>query len=424
MGATGNVGQGDYAVAYAFLDAFAHHRGTRVAAGERSGADPVGRLAAVVRRRHERGRGHAQDLATARLPAPGHGCGNRRVPPRSGQRRAHVVVWAGNRAAGVRVLQDEPPAPETARPAPRGPRGRAGRCERALRARTSEFLKAELCRLTQLPPDEIDDAEPLGSYGMDSILATELTAGLEDFRLAAETLLFEVPHARRARWLFPRRPPGRPGRHVRGCPGAGAGAGRGARDRPAPARAATAVPRPEGRADAPLTEDTALDIAVIGLSGRYPEARDVHEFWENLRAGRALRRRGPRGPLGLAGGVLRAGPHRARPPLQQVGRLHRRGGPLRPAVLQHRASRGGLPGPAGAAVPGTRLDGDGGRRVHPGAARGAPPATVPPGTGRRCTRASCGGSTSCCSPTRRTDAATPALGSSYASVAEPRLPSC
>ncbi|MEM7392745.1 MAG: type I polyketide synthase, partial [Verrucomicrobiota bacterium] len=40
----------------------------------------------------------------------------------------------------------------------------------------------------------------------------------------------------------------------------------------------------EGRA--PARPSGALDIAIIGLSGRYPQARDLEAFWENLRDGR------------------------------------------------------------------------------------------------------------------------------------------
>src|SRR5690606_19177014 len=29
-----------------------------------------------------------------------------------------------------------------------------------------------------------------------------------------------------------------------------------------------------------------FDVAIVGLSGRYPQAADVHEYWENLKAGR------------------------------------------------------------------------------------------------------------------------------------------
>ncbi|MFD8519916.1 SDR family NAD(P)-dependent oxidoreductase [Streptomyces capillispiralis] len=287
MGATGNVGQGDYAVANAFLDAFAHHRGTRVAAGERSGRT----LSVAWPLWHGGGMGADEDTRKALrlrgfLPLATD-AGTDAFHRALDSAAPHVVVWAGDRAAGVRALQDEAPATEAARPAPPRPTRRGEPDERALRARTAEFLEAELCRLTQLPPGEIDDAEPLGSYGMDSILATELTASLEKtFGPLPKTLLFEYHTLAELGDYFL-------GGHRAVLEGMFAGAPERTRARavepvaaPAPARAATTVPRPEGRADAPAAEDTALDIAVIGLSGRYPGARDVHEFWDNLRAGR------------------------------------------------------------------------------------------------------------------------------------------
>ncbi|WP_037591792.1 type I polyketide synthase, partial [Sporomusa ovata] len=33
-------------------------------------------------------------------------------------------------------------------------------------------------------------------------------------------------------------------------------------------------------------EKKPLDIAIIGVAGRYPQARDIHEFWKNLREGK------------------------------------------------------------------------------------------------------------------------------------------
>ncbi|MDQ1349853.1 MAG: hypothetical protein QG657_154, partial [Acidobacteriota bacterium] len=32
-------------------------------------------------------------------------------------------------------------------------------------------------------------------------------------------------------------------------------------------------------------ELTGLEIAIIGMSGRFPGANDLHEFWENLKNG-------------------------------------------------------------------------------------------------------------------------------------------
>ncbi|MBB5101168.1 SDR family NAD(P)-dependent oxidoreductase [Streptomyces spectabilis] len=289
MGATGNVGQGDYAVANAFLDEFARHRATRVAAGERGGrtlsvAWPLwhggGMGADDDTRRALRTRGGFLPMATD----AGTDAFHRALA--SGE--PHVVVWAGERAAGTRALLDTAAAPEPVRPAPDAGRATSAGApdEKALRARALEFLKAELCRLTQLPPGEIDDAEPLGSYGMDSILATELTAGLEKtFGSLPKTLLFEYHTLAELGGYFL-------GGHRAVLEGMFADAAERTEARvaepaaPAPTRAVTTVTRPEAPADVPAAEDSALDIAVIGLSGRYPEARDVREFWDNLRAGR------------------------------------------------------------------------------------------------------------------------------------------
>ncbi|MFF4614081.1 SDR family NAD(P)-dependent oxidoreductase [Streptomyces albidoflavus] len=298
MGATGNIGQGDYAVANAFLDEFARHRATRVAAGERVGrtlsvAWPLwhggGMGADEDTRKALRLRGGFVPMATDTGIDAFHRALDSAEP--------HVVVWAGERAAGTRALLDAAPAPEAAGPMPGAGRatstGRTASApdERVLRARTLEFVKAELCRLTQLPPGEIDDAEPLGSYGMDSILATELTAGLEKtFGSLPKTLLFEYHTLAELGDYFL-------GGHRAVLEGmfaddsAERAEARPETVAPEPSRAAvtTAVreaPAPDERAAAPTAEDTALDIAVIGLSGRYPEARDVREFWDNLRAGR------------------------------------------------------------------------------------------------------------------------------------------
>ncbi|WP_050778093.1 type I polyketide synthase [Micromonospora sp. ATCC 39149] len=50
--------------------------------------------------------------------------------------------------------------------------------------------------------------------------------------------------------------------------------------RPAPAASAPAVPQ------GPTAPSEPAGFAIVGMSGRYPMARDLHTYWENLRAGR------------------------------------------------------------------------------------------------------------------------------------------
>ena len=105
--------------------------------------------------------------------------------------------------------------------------------------------------------------------------------------------------------------------------------------------------RPEVAAQSGECHETVTDIAVIGMSGRFPGAADLGEFWRNLRDGvesitplhrrrAAARRHGPRG---------------AREPAFRQGRQPpRRHRPLRRGVLRHQSARSREHGSAAAAV--------------------------------------------------------------------------
>ena len=91
-------------------------------------------------------------------------------------------------------------------------------------------------------------------------------------------------------------------------------------------------------------------IAAIGSGGPLSGRRDLEEFWRNLAAGVDSRDRGAGCALGPPG-VFRCERRATRDQLVALGRVHRRRGSIRSAVLQHLAARGGSDGPAGAAVP-------------------------------------------------------------------------
>ncbi|MGW0791222.1 SDR family NAD(P)-dependent oxidoreductase [Streptomyces sp. NPDC002911] len=291
-GATGNVGQGDYAVANAFLDEFARQRGALVDAGRRSGRTVAigwplwhggGMGADEATRRVLRVRSGLLPMTTEAGVAAFH----RALV--SGE--THVVVGAGEEARLLALLDGDEEHSRSDGPAAHQPgTGEAdgvdaAEDDRALEARTVRFLKEELSRITQLPLAELDEDEPLGSYGMDSILATELTSGLATtFGSLSMTLLFEyhtlaelgayfvAGHRTTLDTLFART----------GAPVAQAAPKTAAA--PAPVSPAGAVR--EVAHGAGSQQSAALDIAIIGLSGRYPESRDVREYWQNLRDGR------------------------------------------------------------------------------------------------------------------------------------------
>ena len=92
-------------------------------------------------------------------------------------------------------------------------------------------------------------------------------------------------------------------------------------------------------------------IAIVGLSGRYPQARDLRGVLGKPARRAATASAKCRRALGLARVLQRRSQRSAGQRLQQVGRLHRRLRRVRSAVLQHLAARSAMHRSAGAAVP-------------------------------------------------------------------------
>nr|QUJ23687.1 PKS [Streptomyces sp.] len=298
-GVLGNAGQSDYAAANAFLDAYTHHRRQLVDRGERSGAsvsvdwplwaeggmrvDP-GTEAMMHERLGMAPMPTTEGMAAlyAALEAP----------------HSQVLVVAGDTdrirrtvlgpAAVPEEFRPVPPRPgvpvtdAAAVPSPRAAGEAAGPVRTALVAR----LRQTLSEVIQVPGHRIDPAAPFEQFGIDSVLALSLTNRLEaDFGSLSKTLFFEYRniHELSAHLLQAHADAVRAFVGLHGEPGRSAAPGGGAPVTvvrpPAPVGTpATAEPvRPATREDA---------IAVIGLAGRYPGARDLDAFWENLVTGR------------------------------------------------------------------------------------------------------------------------------------------
>ncbi|MFG3014161.1 SDR family NAD(P)-dependent oxidoreductase [Streptomyces cinerochromogenes] len=303
MGTTGNVGQADYAVANAFLDAFAHRRDQLVRAGSRSGRtvaigwplwESGGMGADDTTREALRTRTGLTPMTTSAGVAAFHqalASGDPQVLVGAGDEAALRALldgasgtdrtgtdWAGTDRAATDAALDA--VPEQAEASADGTRP-------GLTDDTLGLLKQTLARVTGLAADGLDADELLGAYGMDSILATELTAALEStFGPLPKTLMFEYHTLSELAGYFVERH-----RPVLERMFAPSGATREAVREPLPAAAdRTAVhepvaePHPDPEPARPAT--SALDIAIIGVSGRYPGARDLSEFWQNLRDGR------------------------------------------------------------------------------------------------------------------------------------------
>jgi 3-oxoacyl-(acyl-carrier-protein) synthase len=148
------------------------------------------------------------------------------------------------------------------------------------------FLKRQIASVLKIPLDRISVETPFTEFGLDSALAVALTRHLETiFGPLSTTLFFECRNLGELAESL-----GQSHRVVLDqCLGTGrspASIGKsedldGGMGKPLSVSAApTEVPRQR-----PGTEGS-LDIAIIGLAGRYPGARSLDEFWQNLCAGR------------------------------------------------------------------------------------------------------------------------------------------
>ncbi|MBX3711492.1 MAG: SDR family NAD(P)-dependent oxidoreductase [Lysobacter sp.] len=295
----GNVGQGDYAAANGFLDAFAAHRNRLVAEGARRGHTlavnwplwaeggmrmPASQLQAMRAATGMGAMSTANGLAAfQRSLAGGH---------------TQTVAIEGDRARIRAVLFDAPQAPA---PAPSSAVATVAvdtvhQADDDLVERTRDYLRRQLSSLFKLPYQKIDPRAPLERYGIDSVLAMDLTSQLEkSFGPLSKTLFFEhqtideltayfvQAHAATLRGLFP----------ATAAATTASAATAAATVQPAPAPlalpASTAGERRRGRrslAAAAQATHSREPIAIVGLSGRYPESPDLAAFWRNLSEGR------------------------------------------------------------------------------------------------------------------------------------------
>ncbi|WP_152603684.1 SDR family oxidoreductase, partial [Amycolatopsis rifamycinica] len=285
-GALGNAGQAGYAAANGFLDAYLGVRAGLAARGERHGVGvslgwPLWRDGGMHPPEEE-------------LPALAERFG----PPLETAAALEALHGAIALGAAHVVISGEGDEMH-AKPAD-------------LPARVLARLKDLLAETMRLDPARLDAAAPLDGYGIDSLTVTRLNRRFAQwFGALPKTLLYQYPtlgdlaaHLAEhypdgcARWLadVPTAPGAAASATASGAtsePPTASGAPSIAGAAPVPEAAvspATAsVPAPRPRTPRPRTPQpvpAGEPIAVIGLSGRYPDAPTLDEFWANLRAGR------------------------------------------------------------------------------------------------------------------------------------------
>ncbi|MEV6074719.1 SDR family NAD(P)-dependent oxidoreductase [Streptomyces sp. NPDC052069] len=273
---TGNPGQSDYATANAYLGTYAARRNTRVAAGERSG-----RTVSIAWPLWKDG-GMTVDAATAAYLRRDRG-----LVPMESERGIEALlgawrlgeagedqIWV-HHGETAKAVPGSVPAAVTASvrtpvaasaPVPRTAGGHPDR--ETLRSVVEVFA-----RVTKLPLPEVDADRPLDDLALDSVMVVQLNRELSSvYGEVPTTLFYEFPTLRAvAGRLAAQHGPAAPGRRTDAAPAAVSGPSR-------PPTPGTAEP------SGPPAPDEA--IAIIGMSGRYPQAENTDEFWENLKAGR------------------------------------------------------------------------------------------------------------------------------------------
>jgi acyl transferase domain-containing protein/acyl carrier protein len=165
-----------------------------------------------------------------------------------------------------------------------------------LREKTVRYLKRLLSGTLKLAAGRIEADAPFEKYGIDSISALRMVQELESaFGSLSKTLLFEYRsidelaayfHDQHRERLLEKlgetRAPARAQGPVHAQSSASAAVSSVAMTTPLRRRRARTF-ETGGESAVPAAS---RDIAVVGVSGRYPQARDLREFWENLKSGR------------------------------------------------------------------------------------------------------------------------------------------
>jgi 3-oxoacyl-(acyl-carrier-protein) synthase/surfactin synthase thioesterase subunit/acyl carrier protein len=292
-GALGNVGQCDYALANAFMDRYAQYRQGLVAAGER-----CGRTVSIGWPLWEAGgmqieaplREHLKDSGLAVLPSE---VGVQLLYEAWRSSQPHVIVMYGERARlrasfGLAVPPTAPPERAAALSdtavihtavidtAPSDTAVIDAGAPELLR-QVQNWLVREIGELLHIRIEEIDIGSQFGEFGFDSITLTRLANRLQErcgIRLAP-MLFFEHPTPERCAQHLVSEHTEQLSRVLTGTPRV----------------QSQEVPRVEPQPPPPPPSSSERNgapepIAIIGMSGCFPQAADIERFWAQLQAGR------------------------------------------------------------------------------------------------------------------------------------------
>jgi polyketide synthase PksL len=279
-GAMGNPGQSDYATANAFMNQFAMYRNQLVAENVRHG-----RTLSINWPLWKDGHLSIDPESIAMLK---QATGIQPMQTSSGIRAfynsmalpvSETLVMEGDVKKMSRIL-----VPDQVRHAAPVQSLTSNVTADTLIDKATDYLRKHFAAVLKLPVQELDPKAPLENYGIDSILAMRLTNTLEEtFGALSRTLFFEYQTIKSLAGFFAKAYP----QIIREKAGI-----------KQTVIAALDLPR-DRHTQPPLVPTTRSgnrffhhetnvqrEVAIVGVSGKYPLAENLQEFWENLKSGR------------------------------------------------------------------------------------------------------------------------------------------
>ena len=157
----------------------------------------------------------------------------------------------------------------------------------SLAEKTQNYLRKQLSELLKLPSQKIDPRAALEIYGIDSILAMKLTNQLENtLGSLPKTLFFEYQTIRDLADYFIAHHSAQLTALLAPTANRHSDAVTAQALPPAPPKQVSSRRFSRLRSAAPRATADGEPIAIIGLSGRYPEAVNIDAFWRNLSEGK------------------------------------------------------------------------------------------------------------------------------------------
>ncbi|XOV79524.1 MAG: SDR family NAD(P)-dependent oxidoreductase [Aestuariibacter sp.] len=323
---TGNTGQADYAAANGFMDQFAAYREQLNVAHQRQGKSlsvnwPYWQTGGMM---VDTATQAALTAATGLVPLPEEigvqalgAClakeGSQQLVAWGDTKRVLALLnreaFASNNAVAIDVpapvKTSEPEPTKTAQLKADVTSVAENDSEEAFKTKTQNFLREQLSSLLKIPAHRIEVNAALENYGIDSILAMNLTRLLEEtFGSLSKTLFFEYQtiaelsqyfikkHNTVLQGLFGQQSPTEDPKNTvhteKPAKTLQLDAGNSAAKTKAMLGKRSSIKR---RAAATQTSGAgrkiaAEPIAIVGISGRYPESPDLDTFWQNLRNGK------------------------------------------------------------------------------------------------------------------------------------------